>query len=104
MDWTFGNLAIQMAAGALGANAAATALPEFHFGLLRHILVGGAAGTASGLFLQGIVVIVVTGGGSLNQVSVVENAFLQGLTGICAGGVAMLAVGFARQLVSGVRR
>ena len=38
----------------------------------------------------------VTGSGSINEPTALEQAVLQGLTGAVAGGIAMLLVGFAK--------
>jgi hypothetical protein len=41
----------------------------------------------------------VTGSGSLNEITAVDNAVLQGLAGIAAGGCLMLVVGFIKHSI-----
>jgi hypothetical protein len=41
----------------------------------------------------------VTASGSLNEVGVADNAILQGLTGLAAGGCLMLIVGFVKHSI-----
>jgi uncharacterized membrane protein YeaQ/YmgE (transglycosylase-associated protein family) len=96
MTWTVTNLVIQIIAGILGAHAAATAAKEHSFGALGHTIVGALGGALSGHFLQTLASTVVTGSGSINEPTAVEQAVLQGLTGAAAGGITMLAVGFVR--------
>jgi hypothetical protein len=97
MAWTTTNLMVQIVAGFVGAHLAATAMHEIRFGWLGHSLVGLIAGALSGYFLQAIVLTLVTGGGSLNEPSVVEVAVIEALTGAVVGGIAMMAVGMLRQ-------
>jgi hypothetical protein len=99
MIWTSTNLVIQIVTGVLGALFAATAAKEHGFGLFGHILVGLIGGALSGYFLQTLAVTVVTGSGSLNDVTAADNAVLQGLTGIAAGGCLMLIVGFIKHSI-----
>jgi hypothetical protein len=75
---------------------AATALHEHRFGWIRHSLVGLIAGGFSGYFLQTIVLTVVTGSGSLNELRAVDAAavIIEALTGAVVGAIAMAAVGF----------
>jgi hypothetical protein len=100
MTWTLTNLFIQLVTGILGAHAAATVAHEHQFGVVGHTLTGAIAGAFSGYFLQRLAVTVVTASGSLNQVGAVDNAILQGLTGVASGGCLMLVVGL---IVHGVR-
>jgi uncharacterized membrane protein YeaQ/YmgE (transglycosylase-associated protein family) len=99
MIWTSTNLVIQILAGVLGAHFAATAAREHGFGFLGHTLVGAIGGALSGYFLQTLAVTLVTGSGSLNVIGAVDNAVLQGLAGIAAGGCLMLVVGFIKHSV-----
>jgi uncharacterized membrane protein YeaQ/YmgE (transglycosylase-associated protein family) len=96
MTWTVTNLAIQIIAGILGGHAAATAAKEHSFGALGHTIVGALGGALSGYFLQTLASTVVTGSGSINEPTLLEQAVLQNLTGAAAGGITMLAVGFVK--------
>ena len=99
MIWTSTNLVIQILTGVLGAHFAATAAREHGFGFFGHTLVGAIGGALSGYFLQTLAVTLVTGSGSLNEIRAVDNAVLQGLAGIAAGGCLMLVVGFIKHSV-----
>jgi hypothetical protein len=99
MIWTSTNLAIQIITGVLGAHFAASAAHEHGFGFLGHTIVGAIAGALSGYFLQKLAVTVVTASGSLNEVDAADNAVLQGLTGLAAGGCLMLVVGFIKHSI-----
>ena len=99
MTWTFANFAIQLIAGIAGALGAAVAAKDHSFGLFGHTIAGAAGGAFSGYFAQSLVVTVVTGSGSLNETSSVDNAVIQILAGACAGGIAMLAVGLLRHAI-----
>jgi hypothetical protein len=99
MIWTSTNLVIQILTGILGAHFAATAAREHGFGFSGHTLVGAIGGALSGYFLQTLAVTLVTGNGSLNVIRAVDNAVLQGLAGIAAGGCLMLVVGFIKHSV-----
>src|ERR1700736_5990186 len=66
MDWTTA-LIVQVVAGFAGAHFAATALHDHSFGWLGHSLVGLIAGALSGYALQTIMLTVVTGSGSTNE-------------------------------------
>jgi uncharacterized membrane protein YeaQ/YmgE (transglycosylase-associated protein family) len=99
MIWTSTNLVIQIVTGVLGAHFAATAAHEHGFGFFGHTLVGAIGGALSGYFLQTLAVTLVTGNGSLNEIRAVDNAVLQGLAGIAAGGCLMLVVGFIKHSI-----
>ena len=99
MIWTSTNLVIQILTGVLGAHFAATAAREHGFGFLGHTLVGAIGGALSGYFLQTLAVTLVTGNGSLNEIRAVDNAVLQGLAGIAAGGCLTLVVGFIKHSI-----
>jgi uncharacterized membrane protein YeaQ/YmgE (transglycosylase-associated protein family) len=96
MTWTFTNLVVQIVTGILGAHAAAVAVHEHSFGALGHTVVGALGGGLSGYFLQSLASTMVTASGSLNQVSVVDQAVVQGLVGAVAGGILMLVVGLVK--------
>src|SRR5580658_6060446 len=97
--WTLTNLVIQTLTGILGAHFAASAAREHGFGFFGHTLVGAVGGALSGYFLQRLAVTVVTASGSLNELSAADNAVLQGLTGLAAGGCLMLVVGFIKHSI-----
>ena len=99
MIWTSTNLVIQILTGVLGAHFAATAAREHGFGFLGHTLVGALGGALSGYFLQTLAVTLVTGSGSLNEIRAVDNAVLQGLAGVAAGGCLTLVVGFIKHSI-----
>jgi len=98
LAWTTANLVIQIVTGVLGAHIAAAAAHEHRFGFLGHTLVGAIAGAGSGWLLQQLVVTLVTEAGTVNGVSAVDNAVIQGFSGLVVGGCAMLAVGLLRKL------
>ena len=99
MIWTSTNLVIQILTGVLGAHFAATAAREHGFGFFGHTLVGAIGGALSGYFLQTLAVTLVTGSGSLNEIRAIDNAVLQGLAGIAAGGCLTLVVGFIKHSI-----
>jgi hypothetical protein len=99
MIWTTTNLVIQIVTGVLGAHFVATAAHEHGFGFIGHTLAGAIAGALSGYFLQKLAVTVVTASGSLNEVDAADNAVLQGLTGLAAGGCLMLVVGVVKHSI-----
>ena len=92
MDWTTA-LIVQVVAGFAGAHFAATALHEHSFGWLGHSLVGLIAGALSGYALQTIVLTVVTGSGSTNELRFVEAAAIEAMTSAVIGAIAMAGVG-----------
>jgi hypothetical protein len=99
MTWTLTNLVIQVVAGILGGNAAAAAAKEHGFGALGHTITGALGGGLSGGLFQTFVGTIVTGGGSLNEPTAVEQGVLQGLTGAAAGGILTLIVGFIKHSI-----
>ena len=99
MIWTSTNLIIQIITGVLGAHFVATAAKEYGFGFFGHTLVGAVGGALSGYFLQTLAVTLVTGSGSLNEITAADNAVLQGLAGAAARGCLMLTVGFIKHCI-----
>jgi hypothetical protein len=99
MIWTSTNFIIQILTGVLGAHFVATAAKEYGFGFFGHTLVGAVGGALSGYFLQTLAVTLVTGSGSLNEITAADNAVLQGLAGIAAGGCLMLIAGFIKHCI-----
>jgi hypothetical protein len=99
MTWTAANLVIQIITGILGGHAAAVAAKEHSFGLVGHTIAGAVGGGLSGLFLQTFAATVVTASGSLNELTVVDNAIIQGLAGFAAGATVTLIVGFLKHSI-----
>ena len=93
------NLVIQTVAGAFGSLAVASAVMEYNFGVVGHILVGIIGGALGGLLLQRLAVTLVTASGSMNEPTVVENAVLQGAAGFVCGGAVMLVVGLIKHSI-----
>jgi len=93
VDWTITNLWIQIAAGFIGAHAAASAAHDYRFGFLEHGLVGLIAGALSGWPFQSQVITMVTGSGSLNEPRMPEVIAIQVMTGAVVGAIAMFFVG-----------
>jgi len=89
---------IQTIAGMVGAHAAAAVAHDHRFGFFGHTIVGLIGGALSGLFLQTLAVTMVTASGSMNDPTAVENAVIQGCTGLVVGGCAMLTVGLVKTL------
>lgn len=97
--WTFANVILQTVAGLFGAIAGAAATKEHAFGFFGHVVVGTVAGAFSGYFTQRLAATVVTGSGSFNEISALDNAVIQILTGACAGAIAMRIVGLLKHSV-----
>jgi hypothetical protein len=72
---------------------------EHGFGFFGHTIAGAIGGGLSGYFLQQLAVTVVTANGSLNEITTADNAVMQGLAGIAAGGCLTLVVGFIKHSV-----
>jgi hypothetical protein len=70
-------------------------LHEHRFGWLGHSLVGLIAGALSGWLLQRIVLTVVTGSGSMNELRFVDAAMIETMTGAVVGAIAMASVGLS---------
>jgi hypothetical protein len=86
-------LIVQIVAGFAGAHFAATALRNHRFGWIGHSLVRLIAGALGGCLLQTIVLTVVTGSGSTNELRFAEDAVIEAMTGAVAGAIAMAGVG-----------
>jgi hypothetical protein len=99
MTWTAANLVIQIITGILGGHAAAVAAKEHSFGLVGHTIAGAIGGGLSGFFLQTFAATVVTASGSLNEVTRVDNAIIQGLAGFAAGATVTLITGFLKHSI-----
>jgi hypothetical protein len=99
MEWSWTFVGVQLVFGILGAHAAATAAHDHGFGALGHTLVGALGGASSGYFLQTLAAVLVTGNGSVNEPRLVEQVFVQALTGAVAGGIAMLVIGLIKHAI-----
>jgi hypothetical protein len=93
-EWSLTYFVFQIVAGILGAHVVALVAHEHRFGLIGHSLVGLVAGAFSGLFLQRVVMTTVTGTGSAIPITPLQAEIYQAMSGLVAGGIAMLAVGF----------
>jgi hypothetical protein len=93
-DWSFTYFVIQAVAGALGAHVAALIAHEHRFGFIGHSVVGLVTGAISGFCLQSIVMTTVTGTGDAIPITQAQAVVFQATTGLAAGAMAMLAVGF----------
>jgi hypothetical protein len=92
VEWSWTYVLVQLAAGLVGAHAAAVAAHEHSFGALGHSIVGMIGGGLSGCFLQRLAATVVSASGALNEPRFVEQVIVQGLAGAAAGGIAMFLV------------
>jgi uncharacterized membrane protein YeaQ/YmgE (transglycosylase-associated protein family) len=100
MTWTLTNLIIELVAGAIGGNAIAAAAQEHSFGWLGHTCTGALGGAFSGYFLQTFAATVVNGGGEVQQdPDLITQWLVQFLTGLAAGAIVTMAVGFAKHAV-----
>ena len=99
MTWTLTSLVIQIVAGLAGGHVAAAAAHEHAFGAIGHTITGLAGGFLSGAFLQTLAVTMVTGTGTLNEPRPAEIFMIQALTGLAAGAIATLVVGFIKHSI-----
>ena len=99
MLWSSTNLIIQLIAGIVGGHAAATAAKDYNFGVVGHTIVGALGGGLSGYFFQTLAVTMVTGADTLNEPRFGEQIVLQGLTGLVAGGIAVLLFGIVKHAI-----
>jgi uncharacterized membrane protein YeaQ/YmgE (transglycosylase-associated protein family) len=99
MTWTVTNLLIQVIAGILGGLGAAAVAKEHSFGAVGHIVAGALGGAFSGYFLQTLAGTVVNGTGAPNESDPVTQWILQGLTGLVAGAILTLIVGFVKHSI-----
>src|ERR1700761_5186252 len=95
-EWSFVYFIIQLVAGFLGAQLAALVAHEYRFGFIGHSAAGLIAGALSGIFLQRIVMTTVTITGDAIPILPLQADFYQAMTGLAAGAMTTLAVGFVR--------
>jgi hypothetical protein len=99
VTWTVTNLVIQIVLGIVGGHVAAIITKEHNFGVIGHTIGGAIGGGISGYFLQTLAGTIVTGSGSSQALSPIDEAVVQGLTGAIAGGIAVLCVGIIRHSI-----
>lgn len=105
MTWTLTNLVIELIAGVIGGHAIATAAKEHNFGWLGHTITGALGGAFSGYFLQTLAATVVNAGGEVQQdPDLITQWLLQFLTGLAAGAIVTMAVGFAKHAIDQTRQ
>jgi hypothetical protein len=98
MTWTFTNLVIEIIAGIIGGHAIAAVAKEHSFGALGHTIAGALGGAFSGCFLQRLAALVVDSTGDPYQgADQVTQWFIQAVTGLAAGAILTMAIGFAKQ-------
>ena len=98
MTWTATNLLIELIAGILGGLGAAALVKEHSFGTIGHMVAGALGGAFSGYFLQTLAGTLVDGAGAANESNSdpVSRVILQALTGLAAGAILTLIVGFVK--------
>ena len=100
MTWTITNLFIEIIAGIVGAHAISAAAKEYSFGVIGRTIAGAVGGAFSGYFLQTLAATVVNATGEVqNDADPVTQWLLQGLTGLAAGAILTMAVGFAKHSI-----
>lgn len=98
MSWTLTNLLIELIAGIVGGHMIAAVAKEHSFGALGHTIAGALGGGLSGFFLQTLAGMVVNSAGNAYQATdQVTEWFIQGVTGLIAGAMVTMAIGFAKQ-------
>ena len=97
MTWTLSNLVIVIIAGIVGGHAIAAVAKEHSFGALGHTIAGALGGAFSGYFLQTLAALVVDSTGDAYQgADQVTQRFIQAMTGLVAGAILTMAIGFAK--------
>jgi hypothetical protein len=97
MTWTLTNLIIEIIAGIFGGYAIAAVAKEHSFGALGHTVTGALGGAFSGYFLQTLAALVVDVNGNAYQgADQATQWFLQAITGLVAGAIGTMAIGFAK--------
>ena len=103
-EWSLAYFIIQVVAGFVGAHLAALVAHEHRFGFIGHSAVGLITGAFSGFCLQSIVMTTVTGTGDAIPITPLQADIYQATTGLAAGAMAMLAVGFLCRELAGNSR
>ena len=105
MTWTLTNLIIEIVAGVVGGHGIAAAAKEHSFGGLGHTVTGALGGAFSGYFLQTFAATVVNAGGEVQpDPDPITQWLLQILTGLAAGAIVTMAVGFAKHAIDQTRQ
>jgi uncharacterized membrane protein YeaQ/YmgE (transglycosylase-associated protein family) len=105
MTWTVTNLVIEIIAGIVGAHAISAVAKEHSFGAIGHTIAGAVGGAFSGYFLQTLAAVVVNATGEVQQdADPVTQWLLQGFTGLAAGAILTMAVGFVKHSIDQHRR
>ena len=105
MTWTVTNLVIEIIAGIVGAHAISAVAKEHSFGAIGHTIAGAVGGAFSGYFLQTLAAVVVNATGEVQQdADPVTQWLLQGFTGLAAGAILTMAVGFVKHSIDQDRR
>jgi len=100
MSWTVTNLIIEIIAGIVGAHAISAAAKEHSFGAIGHTIAGAVGGAFSGYFLQTLAATVVDSTGQAEQdADLITQWLLQSLTGLAAGAILTMAIGFAKHSI-----
>lgn len=99
MTWTLSNFIVQLISGIVGGNVAAAVAKEHSFGIFGHTVAGAVGGGLSGYFLQTVVAVLISSGGTYVEPTPIENGIIQGLTGFGVGAVAMMATGIVKHIV-----
>jgi hypothetical protein len=98
MSWTLTNLLIELIAGIVGGHMIAAVAKEHSFWALGHTIAGALGGGLSGFFLQTLAGMVVDSAGNAYQATDhVTEWFIQAVTGLIAGAMVTMAIGFAKQ-------
>ena len=98
MTWTAHQSSSSRSSRALsGAHAISAVAKEHTFGVIGHTIAGAVGGAFSGYFLQTLAATVVNSTGEVqHDADAVTQWLLQGLTGLAAGAILTMAVGFAK--------
>jgi hypothetical protein len=101
MTWTLTNLVIEIVAGIVGGHAIAAVAKEHDLGARGHTVTGALGGAFSGYFLQTLAALVVDSTGDAYQgADQVTQWFVQAATGLVAGAILTMAIGFAKHTIA----
>ena len=100
MSSTLINLIIQLIAGAVGGNAAGTALKDYDLGKLWNTVAGGLGGVAGGQVLQALIPFLAGTAGNVDVGALLGQAVGGGV----AGAIVTFIVGAIKNAMSGQQR
>ena len=100
MSETLINLIIQLVAGAIGGNAAGSALKDYDLGKLWNTVAGAAGGVGGGQILQALIPFLAGAGGGADIGAVLGQAVGGGV----AGAIVTFIVGAIKNAMSGQQR